>query len=157
MRVLKPLLILAFLVLGSTVAAAHEYKVGDLEIVNPWARAPLKGTSVADGFFKIINHGTTPDRLLGITVEFAKSSQLHSMQMNGDVMQMNEMKDGIEIPAGATVELKPNAMHVMFMDVTQQLAPDAMMDGVLTFEKAGKVNVKFMIEPAGTTQSMDMN
>jgi hypothetical protein len=157
MRVLKSLLILAFLVLGSTVAMAHEYKVGDLEIVHPWARAQLKGTTVADGFFKIINHGTTPDRLLGISVEFAKSSQLHNMQMNGTVMQMDEMKDGIEIPAGATVELKPNAMHVMFMDVNQQLVPDAMMDGELNFQKAGKVKVKFMIEPAGTTQSMDMD
>jgi copper(I)-binding protein len=43
----------------------------------------------------------------------------------------------------------------MFVGVKQELMPDMMMDGELTFEKAGKVKVEFMIEPAGTDHSMD--
>jgi len=155
MRVLRTILALVFLGFGAASADAHEFKVGDLEIVHPWARATLKGSDVADGFLKIINHGSTPDRLLSVTVEFAKAGQIHDMKMEGDMMKMRELTEGLEIPAGATVELKPKSMHLMFIGVNQELMPDMMMDGELTFEKAGKVKVEFMIEPAGTGHSMD--
>jgi copper(I)-binding protein len=46
-------------------------------------------------------------------------------------------------------------MHVMFIGVHEELVPDEVVDGELTFEKAGKVKVEFMIEPAGTDHSMD--
>ena len=155
MRVLRNLFILAFVSFGAVAAYAHEFKAGDLEIVHPWARATLKGSDVADGFMKIINHGSTPDRLLAVSVEFAKTGQIHDMKMDGDVMTMRELTDGLEIPAGATVELKPKSMHMMFIGVNQELLPDTMMNGELIFEKAGKVKVEFMIEPAGTGHSMD--
>jgi hypothetical protein len=157
MRIRKSAAILALVLFGAGAAQAHEFKLGDLEIVHPWARATLKGSDVADGFMKIVNHGTTPDRLIAISVDFAKASQIHRMKMEGDVMKMEELKGGLEIPAGATVELKPKSMHVMFIGVSEQLIPDEMVDGELTFEKAGKVKVEFMIEPAGTNHSMDMD
>jgi periplasmic copper chaperone A len=156
MRPLKFMLFFAFFIFGiNAAAAAHEYKVGNLEIVHPWARAQLKGSDVADGFMKIINHGSTPDRLLSITVEFAKTAQIHDMKMDGTTMQMVELKNGLDIPAGATVQLKPNALHVMFMGMKEELAPDELIPGELNFEKAGKIKVEFMIEPAGTDHSMD--
>ena len=155
MRVLCSLLILALLGFGAVTGWAHEYKAGDLEIVHPWARATLKGSDVADGFMKIINHGSTPDRLISVSVEFAKTGQIHDMKMDGDVMKMQELTGGLEIPAGATVELKPKSLHVMFIGVNQELVPDMVVDGELTFEKAGKVKIEFMIEPAGTGHSMD--
>jgi hypothetical protein len=155
MRVLHTLLILAFLGLGAAGAVAHEYKAGDLEIVHPWARATLKGSTVADGFMKIVNHGSTPDRLLSVSVEFAKAGQIHDMKMEGDVMKMQELTGGLEIPAGGTVELKPKSLHLMFVGVTGELMPDTVVDGELIFEKAGKVKIEFMIEPAGSAHSMD--
>jgi copper(I)-binding protein len=156
MRPLNYILFSTFLIFGLNLAAtAHEYKVGSLEIVHPWARAQLKGTDVADGFMKIVNHGSTPDRLLSVTVEFAKTAQIHDMKMDGSTMKMVEMKEGVEIPAGATVELKPKSMHVMFMGLTEGLAPDELVDGELTFEKAGKVKVEFMVEPSSADHSMD--
>lgn len=155
MRVLHTLLILASLGFGAGAAVAHEYKAGDLEIVHPWARATLKGSTVADGFMKIINHGSTSDRLLSVSVEFAKTGQIHEMKMEGDVMKMQELTEGLEIPAGGTVELKPKSMHLMFVGVTEELMPDTVVDGELTFEKAGKVKIEFAIEPAGSGHSMD--
>ena len=156
MRPLNFMFFFAFFILGlNSVAMAHEYQIGSLEVVHPWARAQLKGSDVADGFMKIINHGATPDRLIAITVEFAKTAQVHDMKMDGTTMQMVELKGGLEIPAGATIELKPKAMHVMFVGLTEELAPDELIPGELVFEKAGKLKVEFMIEPAGTGSSMD--
>jgi copper(I)-binding protein len=155
MRVLTSLATAAFLAVSFTAALAHEFKVGDLEIVHPWTRVPLKGTDVTGGYMKIINHGSTPDRLLKVTVDFSKTVQIHEMKMDGNVMQMSELKDGLEIPAGGTVELKPKSFHIMFMGVKEKLVPDEMVDGELTFEKAGKVKVEFMVEPADADHSMD--
>lgn len=156
MRPLNFLLFFAAFIFGlNSAALAHEYKIGSLEIVHPWARAQLKGSDVADGFMKIINHGSTPDRLISITVDFAKTAQIHDMKMDGTTMQMVELKDGLVIPAGATVQLKPKAMHVMFLGVKDELMPDELVPGELVFEKAGRLKVEFMIEPAGTDHSMD--
>ncbi|HVO02494.1 MAG TPA: copper chaperone PCu(A)C [Candidatus Cybelea sp.] len=154
---IRPLLILALAGVAPIAALAHEFKVGDLEIVHPWARATLKGSDVADGFMKIVNHGSTPDKLIAVSVEFAPTVQIHEMKMDGQVMKMEELKDGLEIPAGATVELKPGADHIMFLHVNEQMTPDEMLNGELTFEKAGKVKVEFLVEPAGTSSSMDMD
>ena len=57
-------LLLAF---AATGASAHEYKAGSLEIKHPWSRATPKGATVAGGYLKITNTGTTPDRLVSGT------------------------------------------------------------------------------------------
>jgi copper(I)-binding protein len=151
MRPLNFLFFFGFFIFAlNTAAAAQDYKVGDIEIVHPWAHAPLKGTDVADGFLKIVNHGATADRLLAVTVDFAQATQIHDMKMEGTTMQMTELKDGLEIPAGATVELKPKATHIMFMGLKQTLAAQQTVPGTLTFEKAGTVQVEFVIVPAGS-------
>jgi len=157
MRLLNFLLFFALFIFDVSAAQAHEYKIGNLEIVHPWARAQLKGSDVADGFVKIINHGSTPDRLVSVKVEFAKTAQVHDMKMEGTTMQMMELKDGLEIPAGATVELKPNGRHIMFLGMQEELAPDELIPGELMFEKAGTLKVEFMIQKPGTTHSMDMD
>jgi copper(I)-binding protein len=158
MRALNFLLFSVFFMFNlNTAASADEYKLGDLEVVDPWGHAPLKGTDVAEGFLKIVNHGATADRLVAVTVDFAKTAQIHEMKMNGTTMQMAELKDGLEIPAGATVELKPQSTHLMFMGLTRRPAANEKAAGELTFEKAGKLKVEFMIEPAGAGGSMPMN
>jgi copper(I)-binding protein len=45
----------------------------------------------------------------------------------------------------------------MFMGLTRRPAANEKAPGELTFEKAGKLKVEFMIEPAGAGGSMPMN
>lgn len=130
-------------------AAAHEIKAGDLTIVHPWTRATPAGAKVAGGFLKIVNTGTTDDRLVSATADIAESVQLHEMKMVGDVMEMSEVAGGIPVPAGATVELKPKSLHLMFMGLKSAPTPGGVFQGTLTFEKAGVVNVEFAVEEMG--------
>ena len=133
----------------ATTAYAHEYKLGALEIKHPWTRATPKNAPVAGGYLKIINTGTTPDRLTGGSVEVAKRFEVHDMSMDGGVMKMRELKDGLEIPPGATVELKPSSYHIMMMGLAHPLAKGERVKGSLTFEKAGKIDVEFAVEAMG--------
>ena len=47
----------------------------------------------------------------------------------------------LEIPAGATVELKPGSYHIMLIGLKQELKAGETIEITLTFEKAGDVKV----------------
>ena len=56
---------------------------------------------------------------------------------------------GVEIPAGATLELKPGGVHIMFMSMKDWVKEGAKFKGTLTFEKAGSVDVEFEVQGMG--------
>src|SRR4051794_14901137 len=103
----------ALVTLAFSSASAHEYTVGSLKIGHPWARATPKGATVAGGYMKITNNGTTPDRLMGGSTDAAQKFEIHEMSMDGSVMKMRELSNGLEIPPGASIELNPGSFHVM--------------------------------------------
>ncbi|MEJ0076149.1 MAG: copper chaperone PCu(A)C [Alphaproteobacteria bacterium] len=133
----------------ATSAYAQDYKAGALVIDHPWTRATPKGATVAGGYLKITNTGSTPDKLIGGSADVARKFEVHEMSMDGGVMKMRELKDGLEIPAGATIELKPGSYHIMMTSISRPLAKGDKVKGSLTFEKAGKVDVEFAVEALG--------
>ena len=114
-----------------------------------WTRATPKSAKVAGGYLKFTNTGSTPDRLTGGSADVSRTFEVHEMSMDGGVMKMRELKNGLEIPPGATVELKPGAYHIMMMNLSRPLAKGDKVKGSLTFEKAGKVDVEFTVEALG--------
>lgn len=129
-------------------ALAHEFKLGDIEIGHPYARAMLPGAKVGGGYMTLVNTGTTADRLVSVTAERAASAELHEMKIDNGVMIMRELASGVPVPAGATVELKPGGYHIMFMNVSAPFKEGEMIKARLTFEKAGTVDVEFAVGPA---------
>lgn len=146
-RLLLSITALAMTVFVSTLAGAHEVKIGEIEIEAPYARAMLPGAKVGGGYLKITNPGPA-DRLVSAKAERAASVQLHEMKMDGGIMVMRELKDGIAVPAKSTVELKPGSYHVMFMNVGQPFKEGELVKTTLRFEKAGSVDVEFTVGPA---------
>ncbi len=141
----------ALFALIATAAPAHEYKLGALEIKHPWARATPKGASVAGGYLKIINTGTTPDRLIGGSATVAGKFEIHEMKMNNGVMQMRPVTGGIEIKPGETVELKPGSYHLMFLNIKAPFEQGKRVKGTLVFEKAGLIEVEYAAEAVGAS------
>jgi copper(I)-binding protein len=62
-----------------TGAHARDYKAGSIDIADPWSRATPKGATVAAGYAKITNNGTTPDRLVGGSSDIAPTFEVHEM------------------------------------------------------------------------------
>lgn len=116
-------------------------KVGDIEVSGGYVRAMLPGQPVGGGYITIRNGGKTDDRLTAVTSSSAGKVDLHEMKMNGNVMQMRELKDGVAIAAGATVTLSPNGLHMMFSKVTSPFKKGETVPVTLTFEKAGSVQL----------------
>jgi len=132
-------------------ASAYDYKAGNLEIDRPWSRATPKGAKTAAGYLKITNSGSAPDRLVSATFAQSRGAEIHEMAVERGVMRMRELKGGVEIAPGASVELKPGATHIMFTDLSRPLAKGERVKGTLVFEKAGPVDVEYSVEAIGST------
>jgi len=139
-------LVAAFAALLASPTLAADYTAGSLKISTPWARATPKGAQVGGGFMTITNTGTTPDRLVGGSSGISSSFEVHEMSMDGGIMKMRMLRDGLEIKPGETVTLKPGSYHVMFIGLKDQLKQGDTFKGTLQFEKAGKVDVEYKVE-----------
>lgn len=134
----------------ANAAFARDYKLGTLEISQPWTRATPKGAATGAGYLTIKNTGSDPDRLVSATLSNATTAQIHQMTMENGVVKMREIADGIEIKPGETVTLRPNGYHIMFTGLKQPLVKDQTVAGSLTFQRAGSINVEFEVAAAGS-------
>jgi periplasmic copper chaperone A len=150
------LLATGLLALAIVSAYADDYKVGSLDIADPWSRATPKGASVAAGYMKISNTGTATDRLVGGSSGAAARFEVHEMTMTNGVMKMRPLKNGLEIKPGETVELKPGSFHVMFVNLKNPFTPGEHVKATLMFEKAGSVNVEFDVRAMGSETGQPM-
>ena len=130
---------------------ARDYTLGPIEIHSPWARATPHSAPTAGGYLTITNKGSTPDRLVAIESTVAAKAQVHEMKMDGSVMRMREIEGGLALPPGQTVELKPGAEHVMFLQLKAPFVKGTSVPATLVFEKAGRIDVEFAVGAIGAT------
>ncbi|WEK03601.1 MAG: copper chaperone PCu(A)C [Candidatus Devosia phytovorans] len=145
-RQLRAAVVAALLI--ATPAFAHNgvIHLGDIDISLPFTRATLPNAPVGGGFLTIKNNGTEDDRLVSATSDVAGDTQIHEMAMEGDVMKMRELPDGLVIPAGESVTLEPGGFHIMFMGLNQAFVEGETVTVTLTFEKAGTVEVPLPVQ-----------
>ncbi len=137
------------LALITGVAAAENFSVGSIEVGSPWTRATPRGAPVAVAYMTITNKGSAADRLIGGSTNVAGRFEIHSMETQDGVAKMRPVTGGLEIKPGSTVKLEPGALHVMLIGLKQPIAPGARVTGTLIFERAGKVDVEFAVQPLG--------
>jgi len=127
-------------------AIAGDVTAGALKIGQPWSRATPNGAKVAGGYLSVTNTGAEPDTLTGGTFDEAGSVEIHSMSMEGGVMKMATVENGLVVKPGETVTLKPGGLHLMFLGLKDPLKKGQTVKGTLTFAKAGSVPVTFTVE-----------
>lgn len=92
-------------------------------------------------YVTITNNGDDADTLLAVETDMAETVEVHSVEMEDDVMKMSPMHDGLEIPAGETVVLEPGGYHVMLIGITESLLDGEEFTATLQFENAGEVEI----------------
>jgi periplasmic copper chaperone A len=133
-------------VLIATGAAAHEYKVGALDIGHPWSRPTPKEASIAGGYLTITNKGKTADRLIGGTSPVASQIEVHEIVDVDGMAKTRPLANGIEIKPGKTVELRPGALRIVLLGLKEPLQVGQKIKGTLVFEKAGPVDIIYNVE-----------
>lgn len=135
--------------------AATDTAASIIAVTEPWSRETAEGQNAGGAFMTIANFGSAADRLTGGSTQVAGRVEIHAMTMENDIMRMRQLKDGLEVPAGGEVTLKPGSFHVMLMDLKQPLQAGDKVPLTLTFAGAGTVETQLDVRPAGEMPAMD--
>ena len=145
----KSLLTLAIATFLAGPAAATDYKVGSLDLTQPWARATPKGASTGAAYVTITNSGGKTERLSCASSPAAATCQIHEMAMDKGVMKMRPVQGGLEIKPGQTVTLKPGGYHMMLEGLKAPLKTGDNLEATLTSSDGASVKVEFPIAAIG--------
>jgi len=118
------------LLLATTLAQAQT------TVAEPWVRGTVAQQKASGMFARITS--AQGGRLVSASSPVAGVVEIHEMAMSGDVMKMRALPNGLDLPAGKAVELKPGGYHVMLMDLKQQLKAGDTVPVTLVIEGADK-------------------
>ena len=124
----------AILTAASTAAAAPKVQVADA-----WCRAAPVG-ALAGGCYVTLT-ASADDRLVAVETPAADHGEIHTMSMDDGVMRMRRLADGLALPAGKPVSLKPGAEHLMIIAPKQPLTAGRAIKLTLRFAKAPAVTL----------------
>ena len=92
--------------------------LAEVTVAEPWVRATVPAQKATGAFMHLKSDADA--RLVSAASPVAGVVEIHEMLMDKDVMKMNRI-DGLDLPAGQSVELKPGGYHVMLMDLQAQV------------------------------------
>lgn len=115
--------------------AVQSAVAANVTVSNAWARATMPGQPVSAAYMQI--KSDTNAKLIGVSSSAVPQVEVHEMKMDGDVMQMREVK-AIDLPKGKTVALEPGGFHIMLMNLKQPIAVGEVIPLTLVVESGGK-------------------
>jgi copper(I)-binding protein len=111
-------------------------------VTGAWIRPP-QGMDRPAGGYLVITGGSTADALLSARSDAAAMVEVHETTTDASGMSGMHAIPRLDIPAGATVELKPGGYHLMLMEpVAGAIEVGKTVELELTFEHAGVVVVQ---------------
>ena len=122
-----------------------------ITISNAWERATVQGQKATGAFMTVTSKENA--KLVAVSSPVAGIVEIHEMKMEKDVMKMSALPNGLDLPAGKAVELKPGGFHIMLMDLKLPLNKDVALPLTLTFQdSSGKksqqvVQVPVSVQP----------
>jgi len=127
--------------MASNTAAAPAPKVAASDA---WCRPTVAGALAAGCYVTLTAKGD--DRLIAVETSAADHGEIHTMSMDGGVMRMRKLVDGVVLPAGKVVALKPGADHIMLISPKAQLKEGAKIPLTLKFKSAPPVTVDAIVK-----------
>jgi len=117
----------------TTMCAISAY-AQNVTVTDAWARATVQGQKATGAFMKITAKDNA--KLLSVSSPVAGVVEIHEMKMDKDVMRMSALPNGLDLPAGKVIELKPGGYHVMLMDLKSSLTKDTTVPLTLMVQDA---------------------
>ncbi len=131
----------------SNFAFANNTNSIEIKIFDPWVRATVQNQKSSGGFLSILSNQNL--NLIKVSSPSAKKSEIHSMQMNNQIMEMQEIKY-IGIPKNKMINLTSD-YHLMFFDLKHKLNNGDKIQVNLFFidskRKEFKISKEFIVKP----------
>ncbi|MES2037720.1 MAG: copper chaperone PCu(A)C [Pseudomonadota bacterium] len=117
-------------------------------VSDAWVRATVTQQKATGAFMQI--KSIKDARLLEVRSPVAGVAEIHKMEMVGNMMKMRAV-DGMDLPAGKVVELRPGAYHIMLLDLKAQVKEGDVVPVTLVVEGKDKkretIEVKAVVKP----------
>lgn len=141
---------IARLVASLFVVAFASGAAAEVRVDEPWARATVAGQQASGAFMTLTS--SSDARLVAVQSPAAGVAEIHEMAMENNVMRMRAV-DGLALPAGKPVELRPGGYHLMLLDLKKPLEAGQSVALTLTVEdaqgKRERVDVQAQVRPLG--------
>jgi periplasmic copper chaperone A len=154
MRFLSKLSLMAVLLAATSTAFAQAGETSKVNVEQPWARATPAGATTGAVYMTLANKSDTADRLTAASSDVASKVQIHEMAVVNGIMKMRQLANGLAIPAGGSVTLKPGGYHVMLIALKKRLIAGQTLPLRLTFAKAGTISITVPIQAIGAAQGV---
>lgn len=151
-------IMIAILITAGAIAALSQAAEAGLSASQAWMRPTLGAGRTTAAYLTIANTSTTADRLVAADVPGAGAVEIHTAGMEDGIMRMRRV-EGVDIPAGESVQLAPGGLHIMVMALSEPVTTGAQVPLTLIFEKAGSLTVQAEVTlapPAATTMPPEM-
>lgn len=137
---------LLMVLLLNGAANARDFTLGALTIGHPYVFETPPTALTSAGYLTVTNDGPEADRLLAVDTAFPHA-MLHVTEIDAAGVARMLPAEAMEIPADDIVALEPRGAHVMFVGLDAPLMAGDEFAASLVFEKAGRVEVVFKVEP----------
>lgn len=123
---------------------AEIYTVGQIRIVDPWAKSAVGSGHTAKLFFEFQNLGAKPDRLLSAHATLASGpTRFFAVIVTNGERHLKELQT-LEIPASKnTFELTEVGYYIKITELDVPMLMGKRFPVDLTFEHAGKITIEF--------------
>ena len=106
-------------------------------VKDAWVRGTVAQQKATGAFMQITS--ASGGKLVSVSSPAAGVVEIHEMKMDGSTMQMRALPNGLDLPAGNAVDLKPGGYHVMLLDLKAPLKAGDTVDLQLVVQgKDGK-------------------
>lgn len=116
-----------------------------VDILDAWIKAAPPTATVTAGFMVLKNTSAKDVRLIKVATKFARATEMHSMVMVKDAMEMRPV-EAILIKANSEVHLKPGGLHIMFIDLLAPLKKDESHLVTFLFDDKTEKKVNIRVE-----------
>lgn len=145
MKNLFPLL----LALLAFPASAHEFPLHDVQIIHPAIPAIADGQTTAHIYMALVNDGAESDRLLAIETPYGPATLERVVTDDTGASRTDEVA-AIDLPPGETVLLIDGELRGRLEGVAGPLTEGEQINGTLVFEKRGRFDMFFLVDPPET-------
>ena len=111
-----------------------------VQIKDAWCRPTPNGAQVGACYATI--KASTANRLTGVATPQAGMVEIHDMVMDGAMMKMSPMPNGLPLVADEEVKLAPGGKHLMLMQLTGPLTDGAAVALTFTFSDTPAMTVQ---------------
>lgn len=120
-----------------------------VKVVDPWVRATVAPQQATGAFMQLT--ADKPLTLVAVSSPLTDMVEIHEMKMDDGVMRMRAV-EGLPLPAGQAVALKPGSYHVMLMGLKAPVKAGDTVPLTLTLEGADKKRTTVEVKAQARTK-----